>query len=313
MQRAVVRAAQHHQIVRIIAATLRAQIQMVNIQIGGVAATRNAAAPSISPEHFAPNRWRRVLCRAPALQSSGRHVRSTTLAGVCVRELADIAHAGVGVHELSGATSQRGIVVRDLSAAMHGAGRQRERVGIARRDSSVGEGAFVGDPRAVEFIGDTRMGAGAVEFVGDARMGEGEFVGDARAGVGAVEFVGDTRMGAGEGEFVDDARVGEGQFVGDARGGAFVDDTLVGARLHEFAGIGCGTVWRIRGDTVPVSDRDVLCVAVTHLEDCRIELDQVAVRVLKAATAVLALGHHDLVTGAAGITRTAQDFARHQQ
>ena len=62
-----------------------------------------------------------------------------------------------------------------------------------------------------------------------------------------------------------------------------------------------------------MSDRDVLRVAVTHLDDCRIELDQFAVRVLKAATAVLALGHHDLVTGAAGIARTAQDFARHQQ
>jgi hypothetical protein len=56
-----------------------------------------------------------------------------------------------------------------------------------------------------------------------------------------------------------------------------------------------------------------LGVAVTHLEDCRIDLDQFAVRVLEAAGAVFAVGHDDLVTGAAGIARTPKDFARHQQ
>jgi hypothetical protein len=162
---AVVRAAQDHQIVRIITATLRAQIQMMDIQVAGIPTPRNHTPPPIAPEDFAPNRGRRLLCRAPTLQTSWSHTRrSTTHVGAC-----------------------------------------------------------------------------------------------------------------------------------------------------EFAGIGCGAVRSIGADTVPVSDRDVLCVAVAHLDDCRIKLDHFAVRVLKAAPAVFTLRHDHLVTGAAGIAWTAQDFARHQQ
>jgi hypothetical protein len=41
----------------------------------------------------------------------------------------------------------------------------------------------------------------------------------------------------------------------------------------------------------------VCATAVTHLDDCRIELDQLAVRVLKATPAVFTLRHDQLVTG----------------
>jgi hypothetical protein len=59
------------------------------------------------------------------------------------------------------------------------------------------------------------------------------------------------------------------------------------------------------GVSVGSRDRDFLRVAVTHLDNCRIELDEVAVRVLKAATAILALRDHHLVTGAPRIAWTA--------
>jgi hypothetical protein len=154
----------------------------------------------------------------------------------------------------------------------------------------------------------THVGVGVGEFPGIARVdagevGAGEFVGDARAEVDAGEFVGDTRVGVGAGEFVD-TRVGVGDFVGAIHRGT---------GLCEIAGIGDGTVGRIRGETVHGSDRDILCVAATHLDDCRIELDQLAVRILKAAPAVFTLSHDQLVTGAAGIARAAQHFTRHQQ
>jgi hypothetical protein len=165
VQRAVVRAAHHHQIVRIIAATLRAQIQVVDIQIGGIPTPRNHTPPPISPEDFASSRRRRVLSRAPTLQSNGSHTCSTAHVGVGVRELAGIADVGVGVRDLSGATSQWdvlvseralsgaksqwGVGVRDLSGSTRGAG--RELIGVAL----VGIGAFVGD---------TRVGAGVDEF-----------------------------------------------------------------------------------------------------------------------------------------------------
>ena len=79
-------------------------------------------------------------------------------------------------------------------------------------------------------------------------------------------------------------------------------------------GVGCiyVSVRRI-DDKVRVSDRDVLRVAVTHLDDGRIELEKLAVRLLKAAPAVLTPRHDHLVTGAAGIAWTAPDFTRHQQ
>jgi hypothetical protein len=210
------RAAQHHQVIRIIVAPLRAQIQVMQIDEGGIPAPRNYTTSPIAAEYFPTNRRRRALRRAPVLQSSWRNICFTTHVDVRLRELAGIDHLGVGVRGLSGSTSHPGF---------------------------------------------------------------GEFVGDARASVGA-ESVAGTRPSRG---------------------------------LCEVAGIGCGTVSRIGGESVHVRDWDSLRVAATHLDDCRIELDQAAVRMLKATPAVFTLSHDHLVTGAAGIARAAQDFTRHQQ
>jgi hypothetical protein len=264
VQRAVMRAAQHHQIVRIIIATLRAQIQVMQIDKGGIPTPRHHTPPLIAPEHFPTNRRWRALRRAPTLQSSSRNARFTTHAGVRLGELSGLPRLCVGVC--------------DLSDAMHGAGRQCELIRIAR---------VVADKVDGELVGDTRIG------VGDFHMGAR--VGDTPVGVGAGGIVGDPSV---------DVGVGAGEFVGDIQ---------TGTGLCDVAGIGRETVGRIRGDTVHGSDRDILRVAVTHLDDCRIELDQLAVRVLKAAPAVFTLGDDHLVTGAAGVARTAQDFTRHQQ
>ena len=81
------------------------------------------------------------------------------------------------------------------------------------------------------------------------------------------------------------APVGAGEFAGDTPVGAgeFAGDTPVGVDFRELAGIAYEPVRRIGDDTAQLSGRDVLCVAVTHLDDCRLDLDQVAVRALKAA------------------------------
>jgi hypothetical protein len=147
---------------------------------------------------------------------------------------------GAGVRELAGIVSL-GVRVRDLC----GAASER---GVGVRD----------------LCGSTSQRGVGVRDLSGAMRGAGrqrELVGIARVDsdvVGADEFVGDTRMGVGAGEFVGDAHAGAGP------GG--------------FAGIGCGIVWPIGGDTVRASDRDVLRVAVTHLDNCWIELDQVAKR-----------------------------------
>jgi hypothetical protein len=202
---AVVRAAQDHQIVRIIAATLRSQLQMVNIDVSCIAATWNDAATSISPKDFATDRRRRLLCGALTLRATWSHARSTTPL----------------------------------------------RVSVALR----------------EFVVGARVGVALREFVVGARVGPREFVAVTRLGMDFRKFVGN-------------------------------------------AGV---TVWGASGGTVRVRDWEFLGVAVTHLDDCRIELDQFAIRVLKAAPTVLALGHHHLVTGAAGIARATQHLTRHRE
>jgi hypothetical protein len=148
---------------------------------------RNHAPPSISPEHFPTSRRWRVLCRAPTLRFSWRHAYTTHLR----RELAGFAHVGVAVRVLDlgarsrrgvgecdvcaksrrgvgecdvcaksprgvgecdlGATFPRGIGMHDVSGNAHGAGRQREHIGIAP--------VAVGAAGAGEFVGNTRAGA----------------------------------------------------------------------------------------------------------------------------------------------------------
>jgi len=145
-----------------------------------------------------------------------------------LRSPANTTYVGVGLLELSGVTSQRGLGVRDLSGVRHGAG-QQELIGIA----PLGAYEIVGDTRVgvVVFVDDTRVGPGT-------RVGAAELVGDTRA----AEFAGHTHAG----EFVSDTRAAE--FAGHTHAGEFVGDTHAGAGLGEFAGIGCGTVRRIGDD-----------------------------------------------------------------
>jgi hypothetical protein len=118
VQRAVMRAAQHDQIVRIIATTLRAQVQMVKIDVSCIAAPRNDAAASISPEDFATNRGRRPLCGALPLDSGRTPARSTPALRVhprklvggtrmSVRELVGVAHVGETFRRLVAGVGQR--------------------------------------------------------------------------------------------------------------------------------------------------------------------------------------------------------------
>jgi hypothetical protein len=90
----------------------------MQIDISGIPTPRNHTPPSIAPEHFPTSRWRRVLCRAPTLQSSWRHTRFATHAGVCVRDPSSSAsHPDVCVRDLSGSASHLAVCVRDLSGS----------------------------------------------------------------------------------------------------------------------------------------------------------------------------------------------------
>jgi hypothetical protein len=169
----------------------------------------------------------------------------------------------VRVRDLSGSTSQRGVGARDLSGATHGADRPLELIGVTRVDArEVSAGEFVVDTQVVAGVGNTHVGVVAGELAGDT------YVVAVVADTHMVVIVGDTHVG-----------VSAREFVGNAP---------VGVALCELSGIGRGTVWRSGGDTV---HWHILGVAATHLDDCGIEFDELAVRVLKAAPAVFTLSH----------------------
>jgi hypothetical protein len=137
MQGAMVGAAQDHQIVRIIASVFRAQIQVVQIDVSRIAASRNDAAAPIAPEDFPANRRWRVLCRALSFLSSQSYARFATHVGVVVGEFAGTGELSVG-----------------------------EFAGIG--DASVCELAGTGVASMGEFAGSTRVGGDFRELAGVA-------------------------------------------------------------------------------------------------------------------------------------------------
>ena len=98
MQRAVMGRADRDEIVRAVAAAFGARHDVMQIQEGGVAAARHAAATLIAAQHSAPERRRNVLLRAgaPAAGTSVAHGGAHSGAALVRRALFIGAAARVG-------------------------------------------------------------------------------------------------------------------------------------------------------------------------------------------------------------------------
>ena len=76
-------------------AAFRAQIEVVQIHVGGVATTWNDAAASVAKEDLAADRGRGVLCGALMLTDLSSGAWATTQSDVDRREFTEPAHVGL--------------------------------------------------------------------------------------------------------------------------------------------------------------------------------------------------------------------------